>query len=246
MSQDRDENEKMYSLEPILQYKMDDQQAKAYKVCLIWMKLCEKILPDYKYTRIPKNGDPRKSHLFRQAWKLLRDTKGLLADEEIGLYIRAQLEILKGIKRSNGAHVLIDPICLSGEKAWIRWKMYKRRFTTAARDNAQTRAEEERTPLFRIAQEIDKTKLFFARFYEGTPTREQVKAMVDDGNLRRWVALGKVSPYYVLLSPFARAAFQGVKTDDYFGVACDLDLYARDVTPEAGAMFRVKFPAEFS
>lgn len=70
-------------------------------------------MPDSDYTRIPRTGDPRKCHLFRIVWKLLRDTKGIIDDTQLTHYIRAQLEILKGIKRTNGTHVLCGEECFS-------------------------------------------------------------------------------------------------------------------------------------
>jgi hypothetical protein len=234
----------MFSLDPIFEYKMSEQETKAFKVCLIWMKMCQKVLPDYKYTRMPKNGDPRKCHLFRIVWKLLRETNGILKDEELVLFIRAQLEILQGIKRSNGTHVLIDPICLTGPKAWVRWKVWRKKFEQSSREQTQHRGEEERTPLFKIAQELDRTKAYFARFYEPMPTRDEVKQMVADSNLKRWVTLGKVSPYYVLMSPFVRAAFQHLKIAEYF-TGVDLTIYIPDITKESQEAFRVKFPHEF-
>lgn len=241
----KDSQDDMFSLEPILDYEMTDQEAKAYKVCLIWMKMCNKVLPDYKYTTLPKNGDPRKCHLFRVVWKLLRETKGIVKDEELAHYIRAQLEILKGIKRESGAHVLIDPICLTGEKAWVRWQIWRRKFEASSRAENQRREVEERTPLYKIAKEIDKTRAFFSRYYDPLPTQEQVTEMITNKNLKRWVMLGKVSLYYVLHSPYCRNAFHHLKLSDYFS-NIDLALYANDITPESHTVFRARFPHEFS
>jgi hypothetical protein len=240
----KEPEENMFSLEPIFDYKMTEQEAKAFKVCLIWMKMCQKILPDYKYSRLPKDGDPRKCHLFKIAWKLLRETKGVLEEADLVHYIRAQLEILKGIKRPNGSHVLIDPVCLCGEKAWVRWKIWRRKYEVAKREQNQQREVEERTPLFKIAQDLDRTKTFLSRFYNPSPSKSDVVDMVKTNNLRRWVVLGKVSPYYVLMSPFCRAAFQDLKIAEYFS-AIDLAIYVKDITPETQAEFRTKFPQEF-
>jgi hypothetical protein len=241
---DKDQDdEKMFSLEPILNYKMTDHEAKVFKVCLIWMKTCQKILPDYQYTKLPKSGDPRKSHLFRVVWKLLRETKGIIADEDYVHYVRAQVEVLKGIKRANGTHVLIDPACLCGEKAWVRWRLWKKKLESSTRELVQGREEEQKTPLFKIAQEIEKTRTFFARFYDPTPNREQINMAIQDHSLNRWVHLGKVSPYYVLMSPFCRAAFQQLKISEYFSI--DLGVYGSDITKESLDLFRSRFPEEF-
>lgn len=242
---DKEPEQNMFSLEPIVDYKMTDQEAKAFKVCLIWLHLCSTIIPEYKYSRLPKTGDPRKSHLFKMAWKLLRETSGILPDAEVIHYVRAQIEILKGIKRANGTHVLIDPVCLCGEKAWVRWQVWKKKFGTQQKASEQTRVVEERTPPIRVLQEVERTRAFFARFYDHAPTAQELREAVDSGNLRRWVVLQKVSPYYVLMSHACRAALQHLKIVEHF-TGVDMLLYARDLTPECQAMLKAKFPAEFS
>lgn len=231
------DEEDMLSLEAILDYDMTDQEAKAFKACLIWVALNKRILPDHKSTRLPRKGDPRKCHLFRIMWKFLRETNGIVKDEEIGLFIRAQLEILKGIRRDN-AHVLIDPGCLVGEKAWIRWKVWNRKYACAGREEDQHRKIEEMTPLFRIAQDLEKTRTFLDRQESG------VEEMMTSGDLARWIKQGKVSPYYVLMSPLVASNIGQLNPDEYFA-GVDLGLYRSDITPAAEDAFRLKFNREF-
>lgn len=231
-------------LDLIVHYNMTEREAKAYKVCLIWTGLCERLLPDYKFSRLPGAGDPRKCHLFHAAWKMVRETAGILPDAETGLYVRAQIEILKGIKRAGGSHVDVDPLSLSGKRAWRRWQLYRRWFEDRRLVMGQTRAESGKTSLFKVAQEVGKTREFFSRFYGDGPSPEEVVEMVRSGNLRRWVALGKVSPYWVLMSPLCRDAFQDRNFAEYFGNV-DLALYAPDLTSETRKVFMEKFPGEF-
>ena len=84
----------------ITQYKMDEIESRAYKVSLIWINRSRKIFPNYQHQRL-KNGDPRKSLLFKICYKLIRETQGGILDEEnYSLYVQAQLEVLKHIERN--------------------------------------------------------------------------------------------------------------------------------------------------
>jgi hypothetical protein len=227
-----------YLLEKIQQYKMTDQETRAYKVCLIWMKLSRQIMPDYQHCSLPKSGDPRKSHLFRMAWKLLREMKGILADSEIALYIRAQLEILRGIKHLDGTHVMVDPICLCGEKAWVRWKVYKKKFESSYRDVSQKQDGSIRTSLVKIAADLDKTMSFFKQYYPDFPAKNDLVELFETGMLVRWASQKKISPYYIILSDLPQAIIDEVKKH------IDLDLYQSDITQEVVDEFRKRFPKE--
>ena len=42
----------MNNLEIILKYDMDDMEIKAYKICLIWQKLCAEVFPNERFPRL--------------------------------------------------------------------------------------------------------------------------------------------------------------------------------------------------
>ena len=80
-------------LSKIIEYNMDDIEARAYKCCLLWVKICQKMFPKERYSKLRKSGDPRKSYLFKCCYKLVTECSGKLADGEYKLYIYAQCDI---------------------------------------------------------------------------------------------------------------------------------------------------------
>ena len=114
----------MNNLEVILKYKMDEMEIKAYKICLIWQKLCAEVFPNERFTKLNLEKDPRKTNLFKYAYKLIKETKGFLSDDkEYYFYVLAQLQTLKHLEENN-IHPLIEPQILVGDKAWKRWKRW--------------------------------------------------------------------------------------------------------------------------
>lgn len=149
----------------------------------------------FRRNSMPRRGDPRKSNLFRNCWKLRRETRGLLEQTEYRNYIRANLFIIK----SYSGHV--EPNCITGDKAWIRYKVWKRRYDAKiAEANCQIPVKPTTTDP-RVFAEIDKTKKFLYEKCEGTPTFEKLIKFIDMGYFKLWVATGKISPYYLELSP---------------------------------------------
>ena len=56
-----------HSLEDILNYEMTPEEAKAFKLALLWEELCQQEFPDERRVSL-KKGDPRKSTLFRYCY----------------------------------------------------------------------------------------------------------------------------------------------------------------------------------
>jgi hypothetical protein len=237
----RDDN--MLSLEPILTYKMTPDEAQAYKLCVIWSDLCLEILPEYGHFNIPRKGDPRKSHLFRYCWKLLRETKNLIKDTDYQDYIRAQLEVMKNIKIKD-ASPRIDPMILVGEKAWKRWMLWKRRFDRLGKSHSLGRGEDIQAPIYVVVQGLEKSCEFLRQRFEGHPSPVQIQQAKESGDLKQWVALGQVSPYYILLSPFCRRVFPQMQFDNYFPTT-DFDLFKKSCTMEVLEIAKRIYPSEF-
>ncbi len=95
------------ALELILLYSMDEIEAKAFKIALLYLAKSKKLFPDYKHYRLPK-GDPRKGELFKYCHKLVRTKGDKIADEDYKLYVHAQLDILRNIKKGD-LHPFITP-----------------------------------------------------------------------------------------------------------------------------------------
>ena len=126
MSDKKPEDEFMLLLEAIDKYNMDEMEANACRLAVMWLDQSRKTFPDYRHSKMRK-GDPRKSLIFKICYKLARESNGIIEKNEYSLYIRAQLDVLKYVNEGN-LTPLIDAGCLVGEKAWRRWRLWKKRY----------------------------------------------------------------------------------------------------------------------
>lgn len=180
-------DEKM-SLEAIIDYEMTSDEAKAYKILILWLDLSHKYFQEYNHSKMTKK-DPRKSQIFKYCYKLQRETNGILDESDYQLYVRSQLEILKYNK------AVITPACLVGKKAWIRWKFWKRRY------DARNKIIECKIPASQIkmADALNKTKIFLEEKL-GQITSETIQKSIENKTFQTWVNLGKISPYFLVLA----------------------------------------------
>jgi hypothetical protein len=75
---------------------MTELESRAYKLTLLWLDLEPKSVSwNTNMQKWRAKGDPRKSLIFKQCYKLVRETQGILEERDYPLYVRAQLEILK-------------------------------------------------------------------------------------------------------------------------------------------------------
>lgn len=215
--------------------KMTDLEARAYKVCLLWAELTRKYFPNYKNAGICK-GDPRKGLLFKYCYKLIRET--VLDEGDYKLYIRAQLEILKSF--SDGKDLpLISPSCLVGDRAWRRWKFWKRRYD----ELSKRPIEVSKVTLPGVAKAIfglEKTKEFISSKFK-EPRLQDFRDAYGCGDLFRWINFGKISPYYLAISPFMS---QILKEEDYKRLNFDTNLYKPLITEEVTRKFKELFNYE--
>lgn len=235
--------EKSVGLEAILHWNMTPEQGEAFRVALIYEEEYRRAFQgemdyaNYRKNSIPKKNDPRNSNIFRMCWKMRRETTGLLEYGEYRLYIRANLAI---IKMHNGR---IEPNIICGDKAWIRWKVWKRRYDRKMADLASTLPPPSvagTNP--KIIIEIDRTKKFLFERCEGVVTFEKIKAF-SESILRIWVASGKVCPYYLLLSPFIERT--GKRPELLAVCTGSEELYREKLTPELTTYFRHEYAHEF-
>lgn len=179
----------MLEHDPIFEYHLDDDQALAYKLGLIFIDVAKKLFPNQKHTGYGK-GNPTKKNLWKYCYKLVRETKGLLDFTEYKFYILAQLQILQSIT-IGGRPPMISPSCLTGPKAWIRWKIWKKKYD--GRSKGQSQEIDLNIP--KIKKELSKCCKYLEKYNEES-YKSNIKAIEED------IQLGKISSYYALMSPW--------------------------------------------
>lgn len=213
-------------LEPIITYDMTANEARAYKISLLWAGLSRKEFPTHKFGKVSPNGDPRKSLLFKYCYKLAILTKGVIPDAELKLYVTAQLQILKRCGIEENIDTLISPACLVGDKAWRRWKLWKKEYDAAMAEASRAAPDQSnavRTD--RVLDGLDSTRRFLLTQFDGRlPSSEEIEFEAVGHRLREWVVRGKVSPYYVLLEPSL------AQTDHERAFSFDPELYRPSIT----------------
>lgn len=227
-------------LTAVLDYGFSRAEADAYRLALIWEDETRKMFPELKLARLPAHGDPRKSSLFRFCWKLWRETRGLLPLDEYQWYIRANLKILKHFN----ARITPNGIC--GDKAWIRYKVWKREFDKKDKNTGPELAKALDKIDVRTAGEIDRTRKFLAEKTEGLPTYDKLAAFVKDGWLGTWLQAGKISGFYLVLSPWLAQLCDGRWAQIERETGMSVELWKSKVTPAVEAYFRSEFAVEFS
>ena len=232
--------EKLTKLDAIFQWNMTVPEAETYKIALTWESELDKHAPEHmkspewhRRNHISKHGDPRKSFLFKQCWKLRRETKGLLKEEEIRLYISANLTILK----AHNAYMEINTMC--GEQAWFRWKIWKRLY-----DKKMAQINNNPPPLpadSKLIRELARTKRFIFERCDGEPTKDKIHTFIQEGFFKVWILQTKISMYYVILSPFVKDFLDKLSKDCIF----DVTLFQEKLNQEIIDYFNFEFQHEF-
>lgn len=220
-------------LEPIVRYSMDNMEAKAFKIGLIWHDECSNNLPNEQHEKFKIGKDPRKTSLFKHCYKVAKEVSGLIPDSELQLYVRAQIQILKSI-REGKVHALISPHCLVGDKAWKRWKFWKRIYDSQISRNLTS--DEMGIMIKESIVRGDLLKTLYFIESKGLKDLEKYKSSKQD--LIRWATTGEISPFYVVLSPRIKSMFGNEIPVDYA-------LYRPSITPALESMFKEKFAYEF-
>jgi hypothetical protein len=238
MKHEKKEENFMWLIESAEKYEMDELETQACHIASMWLEQSRKKFPDYRHATM-KKGDPRKSLIFKIAYKLVRETNGILTKEEYPLYIRAQLDILKAINRDND-HPLIDPNCLVGEKAWKRWKLWKKKYDQV-RNKPKDTVEVTGVGIQKALEGIEKTKEFIVKTFGPDVNFDKYKEAYINNNIFRWINLGKISPYYLAISPFVKKLFT---EEDYKKINFDLNVYLPCIDGSVLARFGSLFSFE--
>jgi len=227
-------------LDAIACYGMDKIESAAYKLCIIWIEKSRKFFPEYDHTKL-RRGDPRKSLMFKICYKLVRETQGILNEEDYPLYVRAQLDILKNISLGSDKHPLIEPNCLVGEKAWKRWKLWKKKYDSVVSEKGFTKKITASSQ--KVLDALEKTQEFIFKTLGPEPSLDKFQESVVNKNLYRWINLGKISPYYLCLSPYFQKI---VPKEDMKKINFDLEIYRACLNDELIVLFKEKFSYEFN
>jgi len=229
----------------IFQWHMKPLEIEAYKLAVCYEKEYRRLFGEtadgqaVRRNSLPKRTDPRKSNLFRHCWKMRRETRGLIDSTEYRNYIIGNLTILK----LQNAHVEPNGIC--GDKAWIRYKVWKRKYDAKMAEVAATAPPPSvSTTSPKIIGQIDKTKKFLFERCDGEPTFDKMKNFIDTGIFKFWVATGKVSHYYVVISPFVARACDVDKLAEQ--CAFSAALMREKITEEVKGYFDYEYKHEFA
>lgn len=227
----------------ILEFKMNESEILAYKIAVLYeQEFLRHFSSDnsrgesYRLNTIPKNGDPRKSFLFKNCWKLRRETRGLLTEDQYRNYIKANLAVLRAYESHN-----ISPSAICGEKAWIRWKVWERIYNQKLAEKSSIAPPPSvSTTDPKIIAEIDKTKKFLFEKCEGEPTKQKIQDFLNNGFFRIWTASNKVSIYYLMMSCYTKDQIKLLSS------TCGFDplLYKANITDEVQNYFNHEFTHE--
>jgi hypothetical protein len=220
----------------ILQYSMEEIDIKAYKICVYWEDIVDHECPNYRTSRITK-GDPRKCHLFKCARKLVLETQGLLPENMYKYYVYSQIATLKAFSDGR-VHALIEPPCLYGDTAWLRWKIWKNKF-----DKIKNKLEHENSNESNKIQQINSSVIAdLKKTFEFLKTKiqispESIKRSLTDNTLQKWVLFNKVSPYFIILSSIVKNSVSDLH--NYFGF--EPDIYQKSIDDNVKNQFNQIF-----
>lgn len=196
-----------YNPEFPIQMGFDEDETFAYQLICIWIDLTRKLIPDYVHTPIPKNiKNLKNSLLFKQILKFIKENRSNFKGFQFVLFMQAQLQVL-GKLHKEGKPVLIDASCLCGKAAERRWYVWKLEIQKANK-------------ISKLTYEFVATNLE----YELKTTFESIKKMCSNeitfenysnecAGLLKYAILKKLSPVYILLSPWAKKLPEQILND---------------------------------
>lgn len=242
------DNSKSYIAKMAIKFNMTHEEIKVLKLTELYHKITRKTFPEFYHPKKARKSepDPRKSIIFKYCYKLYRETKNKLKDSEYKLYIKAQMDVLKNIVSCKGEIPNINPNILVGDKAWMRWLVWKKQYTLL-KDKKATHASEELEKTNteqKIIKDLKKTKQVLKEKLLRLSKKEilnslNCKAMV------RWVVADVVSPYYLCLSPVVRSWMKKNNYDFIDTFMIDITLYEAHINSNIVNFFKKEFAYEF-
>lgn len=223
--------------EKIIDYNMNQLETKALRLCVLWTNLTDKEFPNYATNKLPKNGDPRKTYLFKIFYKLAKETEGVLNESEYELYITAQLQILKNLSFKE-VHALIDPNCVIGEKAWVRWKVWKNKYNSIKK-SSDTKASvlanikpEIQVNRAMIIGQVKSSNDWINKNLNSQASVKIYEELIKSGLIKKWVSMDRVSPYFIVSSNNLFLAFKNLKIEPKSYFNFDYSLYEKTVNSD--------------
>jgi hypothetical protein len=219
---------------------LSEEETFSFELAQIWVELSEKYFPNYNHTH--KRGgnlrsNPKKSVIFKICYKLLRETKGLIEKDDYALYVRAQLEILKIQSKSNPL-ILVEPVCLVGDQAWKRWKLWKKKYDASIKCPLK-QTQIDKSSFLKAKEGILKTKKFIEKNFGISPSFEEFNSKKQ--NLLNWINFGNISPYYLSVSPYMQKIFS---EEDYKKMNFDIKFYKECINDDVKKLFDSLFGYE--
>ena len=86
-----------------------------------------------------------------------------------------------------------------------------------------------------VIKQLAETKKFLIK--EGVTTKGLIQLMIDSGKFKEWYKMEKISPYYLMLSPFVKAAVGNKDLNQVF----DQDFAVYKISPEVEDYFEKTF-----
>lgn len=228
-------------LELILDYKMNKEEAKAWKVAIMYIELSKQYFPDYKHYTLWGAKDPRRTSLFKHCYKLVRECDQYLANHEYRLYLTAQFQIMKNIDYGTGGAAFIHPNCIVGVKAWKRWLLWKEKFNKVVLPLEPVKVNSTD----KVITELANSKRFLESKLKEL-TKQNILDALESRAMFRWCALGELSGYYLVMSPVVTAWVKSRKVDLLEAFALDMNYYRLGVTQEAVEYFKREFAYELA
>lgn len=196
-----------YNPEFPIKMNFDEDETFAYQLLCIWIDLRQKFIPDYLHTPLPKNiKNLKNSLLFKQILKFVKENRNRFKGFQFVVYMTAQLQIL-GKLHKEGKPVLIEASCLSGKSADARYAVWKKQI-------------QEANKVTKITYEFVSTNLEF----DLKTTHESIKIFCKNdlsfenyskecSSLLKFAILKKISPVYVILSPWIKKLPEQLQSD---------------------------------
>ena len=179
-------------------YDMNPKETLAYHCCIIYEHFANMIFPEYRHSKIPKTGDPRKCMLFKHCYKMAEMLDGQIEKKYYPLYIKAQFDIFLKIFQATNKCPLITPAIISSKKSlsrWNVWKYYYEKVKVIKTENTTVNAEQSV-----LENEFKKTLDFMncnSYMFKDLPS-----FIENENDIYKFILLKKISPYYVALSPW--------------------------------------------
>lgn len=210
----------------------------AYEACFIWDKLCKIYFPKSKSLFPRKTKDIRSCMLFKCCHSFIRERADKLQPYEIPMFLRAQLEI-KSKFCSKDSQFIPLPTIMLGENASKRYFAWKKIFDSTLIKNPKTGYK---INMNIVQGEFNKTKILFEAnqdiFKSIEGYKENIKKIID------WVVLKKISPLYVVVSPWINLLPDDNKEEIY-----KISLYESNkeyVNDEVKRLHKSFFPNEYN